>query len=222
MPPATSRILLRELVPGPSRRASAYVLSMRNLSTCSSSRPAHSALPRSLPTLAPHTPRRTLATTAVRHAAVAQKLRSARTLVVAAPSQDALAQEEDEDEPDVELVSPGDVTIQLSDRAAEKLRAVAERDGAQAGLRLAVDSGGCHGYQYRMELAKRPQPDDYRLSHPRIQPSNVYVDAVSMTLVNGATVDYATELIGSSFRVLENPQAKGSGCGCGVSWELNV
>jgi Fe-S cluster assembly iron-binding protein IscA len=59
-------------------------------------------------------------------------------------------------------------------------------------------------------------------AHPTTQPSNILVDAISMGLVNGATVDFATELIGSSFRILENPQAKGSGCGCGVSWEAKV
>lgn len=45
-------------------------------------------------------------------------------------------------------------------------------------------------------------------SHPRIKPSNVYVDAVSMTLLKGATIDFATELIGSSFRVVDNPQVR--------------
>lgn len=43
-------------------------------------------------------------------------------------------------------------------------------------------------------------------SHPTIRPSNIYVDAVSMALLKGSTIDFATELIGSSFRVLENPQ----------------
>ncbi len=65
-----------------------------------------------------------------------------------------------------------------------------------------------------------------------------------MTLLKGSIIDFATELIGSSFRVVENPQvshasrsvihfprkighantfqAKGSGCGCGVSWELKM
>lgn len=60
------------------------------------------------------------------------------------------------------------------------------------------------------------------LAHPDIKPSNVVIDAVSMPLVKGCTLDFATELIGSSFRIEENPQAKGSGCGCGVSWELKV
>ncbi len=49
--------------------------------------------------------------------------------------------------------------------------------------------------------------------------ARVIVDAVSLTLLRGSTIDFATELIGSSFRVVNNPQAVGSGCGCGVSWE---
>ncbi|KXN87349.1 Iron-sulfur assembly protein 2, partial [Leucoagaricus sp. SymC.cos] len=89
-----------------------------------------------------------------------------------------------------------------------------------ATLRIAVESGGCHGYQYKMELAKEIRGDDYHFSHPVVKPSNIIVDAVSLSLLNGSTIDYATELIGSSFRVADNPQAKGSGCGCGVSWEL--
>ncbi|EIM81985.1 uncharacterized protein STEHIDRAFT_65793 [Stereum hirsutum FP-91666 SS1] len=88
-----------------------------------------------------------------------------------------------------------------------------------AGLRIAVESGGCHGYQYKMELTTRKEPEDYHFSHPTIQPSNIIIDAVSLALLKGSTIDFATELIGSSFRVMENPQAKGSGCGCGVSWE---
>jgi Fe-S cluster assembly iron-binding protein IscA len=55
-----------------------------------------------------------------------------------------------------------------------------------------------------------------------LTPSNILIDAVSMSLLNGSVVDFATELIGSSFRILDNPQAQGSGCGCGVSWELRV
>lgn len=48
------------------------------------------------------------------------------------------------------------------------------------------------------------------------------VDALTLSLIRGSTLDYATELIGSSFRLVDNPQAKGAGCGCGVSWELKM
>jgi len=126
-----------------------------------------------------------------------------------------------EEEVDVEPIPPEQVKLALTDRAAEQLRSIATRENnPNAALRLAVESGGCHGYQYKMELAKERAPDDYHFTHPTIKPANLVVDAVSLTMLNGSTVDFATELIGSSFRIDDNPRAKGSGCGCGVSWEL--
>lgn len=50
----------------------------------------------------------------------------------------------------------------------------------------------------------------------------IYIDSVSLVLLKGSTIDYVTELIGSQFAIKDNPQAKGSGCGCGVSWEPNI
>ncbi|KAM5545021.1 hypothetical protein V8D89_001132 [Ganoderma adspersum] len=168
--------------------------------------------------------RRTFVSTASTRAAVAQRPPSHRTQLVSYPSRSETREEdEDEDEPDVEFVPPEEAVLEMTDRAAEQLRSLARRDhNDAAALRIAVESGGCHGYQYKMELAKKPEPDDYHFTHPQIQPSNIYVDAVSMTLLKGSIIDFATELIGSSFRVVENPQAKGSGCGCGVSWELKL
>ncbi|KPV76765.1 uncharacterized protein RHOBADRAFT_9863, partial [Rhodotorula graminis WP1] len=88
-------------------------------------------------------------------------------------------------------------------------------------LRLAVESGGCHGYQYKMQVTADRDQDDYLF---RARDADVgdgeallVVDAASLPLVNGATVDYATELIGSAFKIKDNPQSKDAGCGCGVS-----
>ncbi|OAX37498.1 hypothetical protein K503DRAFT_801189 [Rhizopogon vinicolor AM-OR11-026] len=121
---------------------------------------------------------------------------------------------------DVDVIPPKDVKLELTNRAAEQLRSIATRERhPNAGLRIAVESGGCHGYQYTMGLASERNPEDYHFTHPAISPSNIYIDAVSFGLLNGSTIDFATELIGSSFRIAENPQAKG-GCGCGVSWEM--
>lgn len=51
----------------------------------------------------------------------------------------------------------------------------------------------------------------------------VVIDLVSLNLLKGSTLHFATELIGSSFRVIDNPQAKdGGSCGCGVSWEAKL
>ncbi|TFK46607.1 hypothetical protein OE88DRAFT_1667207 [Heliocybe sulcata] len=127
----------------------------------------------------------------------------------------------EEEELDVELLPEEEAGVGITDRAAEQLRSIAARqNNPDAALRIAVESGGCHGYQYKMELATSRNPDDYLFTHPNIRPSNIVIDAISLGLLKGSTIDYATELIGSSFRILDNPQAKGSGCGCGVSWEL--
>jgi len=121
---------------------------------------------------------------------------------------------------DAELPKPEEAKLVITERAAEQLRRVsAKENNPNIALRIAVESGGCHGYQYKMNMTTDQQPDDFLFTRADPQPSNILIDAVSLKLLKGSTVDYATELIGSSFRIMSNPQAKGSGCGCGVSWE---
>ncbi|KIJ59626.1 hypothetical protein HYDPIDRAFT_162149 [Hydnomerulius pinastri MD-312] len=140
----------------------------------------------------------------------------APTVLLTAPT----TQDLEEREMDVDLIPQDQIQISLTNRAAEQLRRMVGRESnPNAALRIAVESGGCHGYQYKMELATKRSPEDYHLTHPDIRPSNLYIDPVSLSMINGSIIDYATELIGSSFRVAANPQAKG-GCGCGISWEL--
>jgi len=147
----------------------------------------------------------------------ASQLQPSQTVLLSSPSSETI----EDQELDVELIPPQAVAIGITQRAAEQLRQISIRENnPDAALRIAVESGGCHGYQYKLDLAPHPAPGDYHLSHPTLKPSNIIVDAVSMSLLNGSSIDFATELIGSSFRVLNNPHASGSGCGCGVSWEL--
>lgn len=86
-------------------------------------------------------------------------------------------------------------------------------------LRLSVESGGCHGFQYKMQFTDQIEDDDFVFSVGN-RKGMVVVDESSLGLMDGSTIDFATELIGSSFRVLDNPRSAGKGCGCGVSWEL--
>ena len=130
-------------------------------------------------------------------------------------------QPEQPEEPEV-FSGDSEPTIIITDRAADHLAKVSERESnPDLALRVTVEPGGCHGYQYKMDLTSEVEEDDFRFS---IEGRNVHllVDSMSLRLIKGSTIDYVTELIGSQFAIFHNPQAKGSGCGCGVSWEPNL
>lgn len=49
----------------------------------------------------------------------------------------------------------------------------------------------------------------------------VVIDEPSLELLNGSTVDYTMELIGSQFKVTGIPGATSS-CGCGTSFDIKL
>ncbi|PWN96487.1 hypothetical protein FA09DRAFT_299893 [Tilletiopsis washingtonensis] len=115
--------------------------------------------------------------------------------------------------------------VQLTERAAERLAALAKREKREGiALRVEVTPGGCHGYQYRMDVEEdvNGEEDDFRFTPASHSNTHLLVDSHSLWLLKGSTIDYATELIGSQFVVQDNPQVAGAGCGCGVSFDLNV
>ena len=81
-------------------------------------------------------------------------------------------------------------------------------------LRVAVEGGGCSGFQYEITL-DAPSPDDTVLEGAG---EKVVVDAVSLPFLADATIDFSDELIGARF-VIENPNASSS-CGCGTSFSM--
>ncbi len=103
----------------------------------------------------------------------------------------------------------------LTEAAAARVSAIASKQGKPAILRLAVDGGGCSGFQYRFELAEAPDSDDATSETDGVK---LVVDPVSLDLVAGSQVDFVESLGGAAFRV-ENPQAA-AGCGCGSSFGI--
>lgn len=81
-------------------------------------------------------------------------------------------------------------------------------------LRIAVDGGGCSGFQYRIEL-DAPKDEDLCIKGSG---ETVIVDPVSLPFLQNATIDFSEELIGARF-VIENPNASSS-CGCGTSFSI--
>lgn len=105
--------------------------------------------------------------------------------------------------------------IELSPTAAKRVAAIADRQGKPAILRLAVDGGGCAGFQYVFDLADAVAGDDVTATCDGV---TLVVDPVSLDLVRGGTVDFVESLGGAAFRVT-NPNAA-SGCGCGSSFSI--
>lgn len=103
----------------------------------------------------------------------------------------------------------------LTDAAAARIAAIAEKQAKPAILRLSVEGGGCSGFQYRFGLAEDMDDEDLISENAGVK---LVVDAVSLDLVAGSTVDFVESLGGAAFRV-KNPQAA-AGCGCGSSFGI--
>lgn len=108
-------------------------------------------------------------------------------------------------------------------------------------LRIQVESGGCHGFQYLMSLITLPAkdtpewtdtineddtifqhlPDDADLSSASEEGPKIILDEPSLDLLKGSKVDFTMELIGSQFKIVDNPLATSS-CGCGTSFDIKM
>ncbi|MEC9434423.1 MAG: iron-sulfur cluster assembly accessory protein [Pseudomonadota bacterium] len=103
----------------------------------------------------------------------------------------------------------------VTDRAFARLAEIAGDAGAPALLRVAVEGGGCSGFQYDIRLEETAEADDLVLEKDG---QKVLVDPVSLPFLSGAVIDFTDELIGAKFAV-DNPNATSS-CGCGTSFSL--
>ena len=102
----------------------------------------------------------------------------------------------------------------VTDRAYARLAEIARMTGETKSLRVAVEGGGCSGFQYDIKLDDA-QSDDLVLERAG---QSVLVDAVSLPYLAGAVIDFTEELIGARF-IIQNPNATAS-CGCGTSFSL--
>ena len=101
----------------------------------------------------------------------------------------------------------------VTDRAFARLTEIGAMSQGQA-LRVAVEGGGCSGFQYEIKLDDIAD-DDLVLEG---QGEKVVVDSVSLPFLAGAVIDFSEELIGARF-VIDNPNATAS-CGCGTSFSI--
>lgn len=167
-----------------------------------------------------------------------------------------------------------EMMLEITPRAAQRLTKIMERDeNPYLALRIQVESGGCHGFQYRMGLVTLPESlapssEASILDQPSpeteadMAPSTttttaddalqtelseddtifafakeeapaeggeealatapkIVLDGPSLDLLKGSKLDFTMELIGSQFKIVDNPAASSS-CGCGTSFDIKM
>jgi iron-sulfur cluster assembly accessory protein len=116
-----------------------------------------------------------------------------------------------------QLTSNQETAVMLTERAAEKVRALMAQEpaGEAEVLRVAIQGGGCGGFEYALGFDRGATGEDAEFEYFGVK---VVVDPASAQYLTGATVDYVESLRESGFKV-ENPNASGS-CGCGHSFQV--
>lgn len=105
-------------------------------------------------------------------------------------------------------------SVRLTDSALRRAQSMLS---ARPGffLRIAVDSGGCSGFQYQFQTDDQHDPEDHVFEQNGVQWA---IDAASWPLLKGSVVDFQETMAASHF-VVDNPQAQ-LGCGCGHSFSI--
>lgn len=106
-------------------------------------------------------------------------------------------------------------SVTLSTSAAKRITAILAGDDKADVLRVAVDGGGCSGFQYSFNLDHGVKAQDLVVERDG---AKVVIDEISLVYMAGSEIDFVDDLIGASFQV-KNPNAVAS-CGCGTSFSI--
>ncbi|MDQ3636264.1 MAG: HesB/IscA family protein [Aridibacter sp.] len=113
-------------------------------------------------------------------------------------------------------VAAPNVELKVTPSAAVEINKFMESEDdlpETAGLRVRVVPGGCSGFQYSLNIEEESKQGDHIFEQEGVR---LFVDMFSGQYLNGITVDYVSNMMGSGF-TFENPNATG-GCGCGSSF----
>jgi iron-sulfur cluster insertion protein len=106
--------------------------------------------------------------------------------------------------------------IEITESAKNKIKDILYDEGnPKMSLRTFVQGGGCSGFSYGFTLDEEQNEDDFEIV---LDEFKVLIDVMSMQYLQGASIDYKEELMGSQF-VIKNPNAQ-STCGCGSSFSV--
>ena len=107
--------------------------------------------------------------------------------------------------------------VSLTERAAEKVKQLLAAEAPEeelAVLRIAVQGGGCSGFQYALGFDRRAEEGDHELQAHGV---SVVVDPFSAPYLRGTEIDFVEGLQGGF--AINNPNVAAA-CGCGHSFQV--
>ena len=101
--------------------------------------------------------------------------------------------------------------INFSRQAVERIDQLIAKKPPGTYFRIAVKGGGCSGFKYDFSFDTNIEKNDLKYQ-------NIVIDKSSLKMLEGSSIDFSEELIGTSFKI-SNPKTKSS-CGCGISFSF--
>jgi iron-sulfur cluster assembly protein len=105
--------------------------------------------------------------------------------------------------------------LSVTEAAATKIKQLMAEETDVSVLRVAIQGGGCSGFQYGLGFDRAAVEGDHELEAHGVQ---VVVDPFSAPYLRGAEIDYVDTIEQAGFAI-NNPNAVSS-CGCGHSFQV--
>src|ERR671919_2754783 len=106
--------------------------------------------------------------------------------------------------------------VTVTEKAAAKIRELMAEEpaGDISVLRVAIEGGGCSGFQYALGFDRGPQDGDNEVE---VNGVRVVIDPFSAPYLAGSEIDFVDALMGAGFAI-NNPNVQAA-CGCGSSFQ---
>ena len=105
--------------------------------------------------------------------------------------------------------------MEVTDIAKDKIKSHLANRGKGIGIRIGIETTGCSGYAYKLELADKINEEDI---HNEYEGFSILIDPKANTILEGITVDYQKNGLNEGFEFI-NPLEKAR-CGCGESFTI--
>ncbi len=105
--------------------------------------------------------------------------------------------------------------LEITDRAADHIRALLEKNAGAVGIKLGTSTHGCSGLGYTVDYVEEPGADDELVETKGVK---VFVDRKSLLFLLGTEMDWEDSMFSTGFK-FTNPNEKGR-CGCGESFHV--